>query len=384
MQHTLVAVFDNRADAQSAMDELLGAGFSQQDVRLSEDSTTGASTTASTDTSVGDGSFTSGIKHFFSDLFGSDNDEPARKYSEAVTRGSHVLTVVTASEPEVERAADLIERFGPVDIDEKASQWSGGAMPAEAMRMGSGTQQQSALLSQQSQQSQQSMQSQQGNLQGSAQLGSQQRDTTAENTAIPVIQEELHVGKREVQRGGVRVFQRVIETPVNETINLREEHVSVERHKVDQPVSSADLSAFEEKSIELRETAEEPVVQKSARVVEEVVIGKEVTQHQEQISDTVRRTEVEVEQLGAGAIDADETYYRTHFNSLYGTTGDRYEDYAPAYSYGTTMAGSSQYRGRQWDDVEPTLRSDWESRYPGSTWERIKAAVRHGWDKVTS
>ena len=402
MQHTLLAVFDNRADAQSAMDELLGSGFSRQDVRLSE----GAAGNAATNTTVDDGSFGSGIKHFFSELFGTGNDEPARKYSEAVTRGSHVLTVITASEPEVERAADLIERFGPVDIDEKASQWTGGAMSGEAMRMDSGAQQQSALLSQQSQQgtqgsSQQGTQgsSQQGTqgsqqglsqqgTQGLSQQGSQQRAPSAENTAIPIIEEQLQVGKREVQRGGVRVFQRVVETPVNETVNLREEHVSVERGPGDQPVSSADLAAFQEKSIELRETAEEAVVQKSARVVEEVVIGKEVTQRQEQISDTVRHTEVDVQQVGAGStagsMDSDDAYFRSHYESNYASAGGRYEDYAPAYSYGSSMAGSGQYRGREWNDVEPTLRSDWEARNPGSTWEKIKAAVRHGWDKLAS
>jgi hypothetical protein len=48
------------------------------------------------------------------------------------------------------------------------------------------------------------------------------------------------------------------------------------------------------------------------------------------------------------------------------------------------MAGSDKYRGRAWNDVEPTLRTDWEARNPGSTWEKFKAAVRHGWDKITS
>ncbi|MET0856930.1 MAG: YsnF/AvaK domain-containing protein [Telluria sp.] len=370
MQHTLVAVFDNRTDAQSAMDELLASGFSRQEVRLSEGTTAGTTDTmGSTGTSTGstassdDSSITGSIKHFFSDLFGSD-DTPVNKYSEAVTRGSHVLTVVTASEPEVERAADLIERFGPVDIDEKASQWGGATSTGQTQYAGAGAQQ-SALLSAQ-------------NAQGTQQ-GSQQR-ATGESAAIPIIQEELQVGKREVQRGGVRVFQRMVETPVSETVNLREEHVHVERHAVDQPASSADLAAFQEKSIELRETAEEAVVQKSARIVEEVVIGKEVTSREEQISDTVRHTEVDVQQLGA---QDDDAYYRNHFNSNYATSGGRYEDYAPAYGYGSTMA-SSQYRGRSWDEVEPNLRSDWETRNPGSTWEKIKAAVRHGWDRVTS
>ncbi|WP_426173932.1 DUF2382 domain-containing protein [Massilia sp. TWR1-2-2] len=370
MQHTLVAVFDNRTDAQSAMDELLASGFSRQEVRLSEGTTGTTATLGTTGTTTGstassdDSSFTGSIKHFFSDLFGSDDDTPVNKYSEAVTRGSHVLTVVTASEPEVERAADLIERFGPVDIDEKASQWSGATSTGQPQYSGAGAQQ-SALLSAQ-------------NAQGT-QHGSQQR-ATGESAAIPIIQEELQVGKREVQRGGVRVFQRMVETPVSDTVSLREEHVHVERRPLDQPASSADLAAFQEKSIELRETAEEAVVQKSPRVVDEVVIGKEVTSREEQISDTVRHTEVDVQQLGGQENDAD---YRNHFNSNYATAGGRYEDYAPAYGYGSTMA-SSQYRGRSWDEVEPNLRSDWETRNPGSTWEKMKSAVRHGWERVTS
>jgi uncharacterized protein (TIGR02271 family) len=246
-------------------------------------------------------------------------------------------------------------------------------MGAGAARMASSTKQQSASMSQQSTM---------GSQQGSLTQGSQQRAST-ESTSIPVYQEELHVGKREVQRGGVRVFQHLVETPVNETISLREEHVKVERHKVDQPASTDDLAAFKEKTIELRETAEEAVVQKTARVVEEVVVGKEVGQRQQNISETVRHTEVDIEQLSALSA-ADDTYFRTHYNSMYASGGGRYEEYLPAYSYGYNMAGSDKYRGRAWNDVEPTLRTDWEARNPGSTWEKFKAAVRHGWDKITS
>jgi uncharacterized protein (TIGR02271 family) len=228
-----------------------------------------------------------------------------------------------------------------------------------------------------------------GNLQRDALTGSQQRDTATE-AAIPVVEERLKVGKREVQRGGVRVFSRVVETPVNESIGLREEHVDVQRRPVDQPLG-AGADAFKEQTIEMRETAEEPVVEKSARVVEEVVVGKQVSQREQQISDSVRHTEVEVEQLGgAGRSSAsDDEYYRRDWTSKYASSGGSYDDYAPAYSYGSEMAGSDKYRGRKWDDVESDLRSDWDRRYPGdtgaggSTWERFKAAVRHGWDRMT-
>jgi len=388
MQHTLLAVFDNRGDAQNAMNELLASGFNSTDVNLSSGDTMGQAgsltgSTARSDTTHEEG-FGSSIANFFNGLFGSDNDEHVSRYSNAVGNGRHVLSLVTQSEPEVERAADIIERFGPVDIDE------GHDLQGSASALGTSYQQQSS-----SSLSAGSMQSgaQSGSLSRS-QPTSLQRDTAFEKdrtTAIPVVQEELRVGKREVQRGGVRVFSRVVETPVNETVNLREEHVNVERRPVDQPISPSDPTAFKEQSIELREKAEEAVVQKSARVVEEVVVGKEVSQRKKNIKDTVRHTEVQVENLGTdrtsmqGSSMDDDTYYRNDWQTNYSSLGGSYDDYAPAYRYGTQMRSDSRYRDRDWNDVESDLRSDWESRNggaTGSTWENMKAAVRHGWDKV--
>lgn len=113
---------------------------------------------------------------------------------------------------------------------------------------------------------------------------------------VPIIEEELQVGKRQVQSGGARIHTNVIETPIEETVNLREEHVTVDRNVVDRPVTEAD-AAFQEKTYEVTETAEIPVVAKAARVVEEVVIGKTATDRTETVHDSVRRTDVEVEEL---------------------------------------------------------------------------------------
>jgi uncharacterized protein (TIGR02271 family) len=442
------------------MDELLASGFSRTDVNVSSADATGQTDSLTGSTLRTDETHEEGIgasiKHFFTGLFGSDNDEHATRYSDAVSRGHHVLTLTTSSEPEVERAADVIERFGPVDIDERhdlsgsaASLGATAYQPQSSSSMSSAGSMQSGSLSGSSmsgtqpgalqgsgeadksmyfgtqdmndtaprdmtfQESQagslqsdmdESLRSSGGNLQGTSSLqgsddaslggtirtdqslqrdtlsGSSQRDLARETgttRAIPVVEEELKVGKREVQRGGVRVFSRVVETPVNESVNLREEHVSVERRPVNQPISTADATAFKEQSIELRESAEEAVVQKSARVVEEVLVGKEVTQRQQNISDTVRHTEVQVENL------AGDDYYRKHYTSNYASAGGSFDDYAPAYSYGSDMR--RQYSGRNWDDVESDLRTNWDSRNSGqpSTWEKMKAAVRHGWDKIT-
>lgn len=114
---------------------------------------------------------------------------------------------------------------------------------------------------------------------------------------LPVIEEELQVGKREVQTGGVRVTNRVTETPVAEQVSLREEHVNVERRPVNRPVSDADAIAFREGTIEVSEKAEQAVVGKQARVVEEVVIDKQATERTQTVRDTVKRTDVEVEDL---------------------------------------------------------------------------------------
>lgn len=116
--------------------------------------------------------------------------------------------------------------------------------------------------------------------------------------AIPVVEEELAVGKRTVERGRIQVRSRVIERPVEESVRLREEHVDVERRRVDQPISGDDASAlFQERTVEMRETAEEAVVAKEARVVEEVVVRKDVDEHVEHVHDTVRRTDVDVERI---------------------------------------------------------------------------------------
>jgi uncharacterized protein (TIGR02271 family) len=384
MSHTLAAVFDNRHDAERARDAVLAGGFRDQEVKLSaSDSGTGsgagigsAQPASSTEAGRDDTSIGSSIKHFFSNLFG-DDDEDTHTYTEAVNRGHQVLTVQGETLQDVERAADIIEGYGPLDIDERKSEWTaagwtGAQLAGATAATATGTAGQ-YMGAQQSAQG--------GTLQGQAGGASQQRAESSEQT-IPVIQEELRVGKRVVQRGGVRIYQRMVETPVTEIVNLREEHVVVERRPVDQPADPADLAAFQETSFELRESAEEAVVQKTARVVEEVVVGKEVSQHTDQVSDTVRSTEVEVEQLATG--DLDDDYYRSHWTSNYAAAGGSYDDYAPAYRYGSSMAGADSYRGRSWDEAEPELRRSWESQYPQSAWDKFKAAVRHGWERLTS
>src|SRR5688500_3212555 len=187
-------------------------------------------------------------------------DEDAHYYAEGVRRGGILVTVAADDEREADVAADILRRHGAVDIDERATEWKKQGWEGRFEAGTTGTQ-----------------------------------STEAERT-VPVTEEELVVGKRNVEQGGVRVYSRVVERPVQQTVELNEERVEVERRPASRPASG---DAFREQSFEMRERAEEPVVEKRARVVEEVKVGKKRSKAARTVEDTVRKTEVEVNRVGA-------------------------------------------------------------------------------------
>lgn len=123
------------------------------------------------------------------------------------------------------------------------------------------------------------------------------RNDQARNTEgkVDVIEEDVEVGKRKVETGGARVTSRIVERPVEERVNLKEENVKVNRNPVDRPANSADLNKKGGQTLEATETKEVPVVNKEARVVEEVSLEKDVNRKEEVIKDTVKETKVDVD-----------------------------------------------------------------------------------------
>ncbi|GIZ53924.1 YsnF/AvaK domain-containing protein [Noviherbaspirillum aridicola] len=362
---TVVGVYDDYDEAESAVQALVSeGGLARSRVQLNpaRDDAGTRSDAVSGDSHASGG----GIRGFFYSLFGGDPDNENRHiYQESVRRGCYVVTADVDNESEADRVSAIMGRFHPVDIDERVNHWK---------QQGWSRHDESAPRY-----SEQEIQ------QERERYNAARTTQASDSTRIPVVEEELKVGKREVQRGGVRVVRRLREIPVHESVQLREEHVRVARHPVDKAATSADLAAFKEGSVELSETAEEAVVSKTARVVEEVVVGKEVSQRTEQINDTVRRTDVQVEQLSADAAGGgfDDTDFRRHWQSTYGSSGGRYEDYDAAYRYGTSAATSGRYQSGRWSEVEPQLRSDWESSHPGNAWDKVKDAVRYGTERVS-
>jgi uncharacterized protein (TIGR02271 family) len=133
------------------------------------------------------------------------------------------------------------------------------------------------------------------------------QQNTADTTAIPIIEEKMEVGKREVETGGVRLRSRVVQENVEENVNLRSERVHVEQTPVNRPATAADLETFKEGTIEMKEYAEVPVVSKEAFVTGEVSLEKEVEETNQTVEGTVRKTEVETENFteGTDKIDTD-------------------------------------------------------------------------------
>ena len=390
---TVIGVFDSIDEAQSARESLLTGGFQASELRVQSSSefeqangsssSIKSSATSDASSKNQDEGFMSGVGRFFSDLFGSDDTEKAGHYSEAVRRGSAVLTVTVTDDSRVEKARSALAAAGAVDIDKRTESWKQdgytGFDPASAPYKSD------QILAERSRN-----QGQMNMMKPPAAPGASdtaRASQVADGTVIPVIREELDVGKREVDLGTVRVVSRTETRPVEEQVQLREERAEIERRAIDRPATEADLKAFEAGSIEIHETAERAVVSKQARVVEEVVVGTEANVRTETISDQVRNTVVEVDkaQASPGMATQAGPDYRTHYQANMATMGGTYEDYQPAYTYGSEMRSDPRYASRSWDDVEADAKSDWSSRNTdsSSTWEKSKQAVKHGWESMT-
>ena len=297
MAHTVIGIFDDASEAQNAVDQLISQGFSRHNIDLSAGrgndttgsdalipdrhaNTSGTRTEELVDDTKDVGSSVGG---FFSSLFGSDDDEDTKMYSSVASRGS-VVTVHADTDAQAEQAADILDEAGAVDVNERAAQYGYASTAPTAMTN------------------------------TTPPVMGVEGDQT-----IKVIEENLEVGKRTVETGGVRLRSRIVAKPVEESIRLREERVTVNRTPVNRPATAADLNAFQEGQIEMTEHAEVPVVSKTANVVEEISVGKAITEREEVIRDTVRKTEVDVDNLGTTdsttrptGTDSDEVTYSTN------------------------------------------------------------------------
>lgn len=270
MGQTVIGVFADKDDANRAVSALKQAGYNDADIDFSSRSDVLDDNTRRTQRREKTGGF-------FENLFGGDDnyDETTRNnYREAATRGT-VVTVHTKDMGKAEQAADILDRFGAIDANDAATKLRGKGVAADDYEHG---------------------------LRDHKADFTYDDNYTTDADSVKVMKEDIAVGKREVATGGVRLRSRIVSKPVTEEVRLREERVVLNRTPVDRPATEADFDSFKEGTVEMTEKAEVAVVQKNARVVEEVSLGKQASEHTEQISETVRETEVEVEEFQGEAV----------------------------------------------------------------------------------
>jgi len=273
METTVVGLFDSPDEAKRARQGLLNAGFKESQVHL-------ACQYDEQNRPVRvehDKGFWQSIK----EALGFDDDDDVNTYyAEGVRRGGTLVSVV-ASGNEADRAALILNEHGAVDVNRRAQEWrkagwTGYSANAPAL-------------------SAQDLTAERQRYRRGAQT---QTVNAQQSVAVPVIEEELAAGKRAVERGGVRVYRRVTERPVEAKVNLREERVNVQRRPANRELRPGETAgAFTNQVIEARETTEEAVIEKKARVTGEVVVGKEAHERTETVRDKVRRSDVEVERI---------------------------------------------------------------------------------------
>jgi uncharacterized protein (TIGR02271 family) len=313
MTRTITAMFDSRSEAEAARARLTASSIDADRVRIIDQSTGAAgATTGTTGTSAGTGE---GFWASLRDMFMPDEDRHA--YGEGIQRG-HFMLAAEVEESQADEACRILEDSNSVDFDQRTSDWrsqgwggryergyepndvqSGAFGPIgddddrlanERTQMGATTGTAGATGAGLG-----------GGLAGAGARGGMagDRDRVIEEEHVPIVEEQLRVGKREVNRGGARVRSYVRETPVHEDVTLHSEHVSVERRPVNETLGRdalRDGDMFRDREIEMTEHSEEAVVGKEAVVREEVVVRKTGEDRVESIDDTVRRTEVDVDE----------------------------------------------------------------------------------------
>ena len=241
---TVVGLFSSMTNAEQVKQALVSEGYSAKVIANGN----GVAAEEAEGEGIGQK-----ISNFFHGLTGGD-DEVHDHYATGVNTGG-ALVGVTCEDEEASAVATLLKQHGAREVEGKST----------------GTEQASYVAP-------------------------QATETTGQ-TAIPIVEEQLQVGKREVDRGGVRVYSHVVETPVTADVTLRDEQVRIERRPVNRVATAADFNMGQGSVIEVNATGEEAVVGKTARVVEEVLVGKQSSSHTEVVHDSVRKTEVEVEEI---------------------------------------------------------------------------------------
>jgi uncharacterized protein (TIGR02271 family) len=260
----IVTLFDTAEHAQVASTNLQHAGFDANEISIVSGDELPKSANALREP---------GLWHR---LFGSEIEQhEATVYAKAVESGGVVLTL-RAHQEDIPKAMGILNQHNLVDVKDRAVD-TGLISRENAVKVAAPA----AVAAT-----------------AAALPAKPVTSDLGKDQVIRLAEEHLEVGKRLVEQGTTRIRRFVTEKAVEEQVTLHEEHAEVVRRAITDPNYVTDID-WADTMVEVRETAEEAVVSKSARVVEEVAVGKTGSDHTETVHDTVRRQQVEVEHIDA-------------------------------------------------------------------------------------
>jgi len=246
----VVAVYDTEANVNAALKSLVSAGYHTDDISVIRSEGEAAKA----------GLYEPGV---WQRLFGRDLEHhEATVLGRSFKEGS-VIVSVRVPESEAAKVVSLLDSHKPVDVLDRAKAYGLVSATAEAPKIPATPR------------------------------------LTGEET-LRVAEEQISVGKRVVESGLARVRRYVIERPVEAQVTLHEEHAEIMRRAISNPSSVKDID-WSDKTIEVTETAEEAVVDKTAHITEEVVIRRQGSDRTQTVHDKVRRQQVEVDHVPVGA-----------------------------------------------------------------------------------
>lgn len=306
-RETIVTMFSNISLAEGAKRNLIKAGFLDDDI----------------DIISGDRLRTEGqeARHpgFWQRLFGNTLEEDqAEVYEDAMRTGGVVLSL-RADEDQLPRALgildaheELTERSAALPDDDAHGYATSDGLTAPA----SGTLSESGAVDPLHT--------------DPAHRGVARTALTGDESDEDVLrlaEERLEVGKRLVSEGSTRVRRYTVTDQVSENVSLHEQHAEIFRRPVSETGSSANVD-WSEKTVEVEETHEQPVVNKTAQIIEEVVLRKEASDRVETINDSVRRQEVDIDHASRDPLGADSvTGNRTATDPLLESTREARADH---------------------------------------------------------
>jgi uncharacterized protein (TIGR02271 family) len=274
MAEHIVAIFSTESAAAAAARDVENAGFSASAIRRYSPLTEGVSSDTSVSRTTEPTS--SGGGGFWAWLLGEEPSVETTRarypqdeeiYERRAHAGETILSVTVHDEAQIDHVLTILNSHHPLEIEENAQETATGygsaGTPITAPAADRG-----------------------------AAMPATVSPSSGGEEVIPLAEENIEIGKRMVDRGTTRIRRYVVETPIERDVTLHGERVTIERRQPGETTPPG--HAFEERIVEVRETEEVPIIEKTARVVEEVAVRKEETERTETVRDTARREEVEV------------------------------------------------------------------------------------------